>query len=615
MKNKTLKISILATIIVFILIIVTTFLFSVAIQPGIFSDSISNIVSRHLLLELNIFPVIVLLGIGYFITGNVFWGTSVPSFILLILSYVNLLKIEGREDAFVPADFGLIREAFNSAGSFDLDLHLPLLGTITLYSVGLFILGFLVNNPKPKMLGRVAACVVLITAMVLAMVYVYPDKDRYSSYNPPNPYNIPSVFNTLGFNYCFLYNYNLYPVDRPEGYDSSQVELWKTEYLKEKEATTQPNIIMVMGEAFSDISNDKVFAWPSETANPIYKFNQLTSNENAISGSIIVPNIAAGTANTEFDVLTGTPTNMVSQTATSSFRVVHSPVDTIATVLKKEGYKTSFLHPGNSWFYNRCSVYKYFGVDNHIFNDYFTEEDYGNDGLITDKAFLRELKEVIESTNNPQYIYSVTIQNHQAYTYEKFKDKTPDVPIKGNISDEAMEMLSVYLRGAKETSDMLYELVQYLDTLDEPTILVFFGDHLPNLGVDMQTYKELGMKVGKEDTLENTISAYRVPYLIYGNNAYCRDNSMEKKETLLKLPKSNTISSFYLGAMTLELAGYNGYDPYIDFLNKARKELPAFRYKENIYVLADGTYTNKLVEEKHKDIVKKIDWWQYYKLK
>lgn len=615
MKSFKLKLPVWAVPILIVAVSLATALLSVAVQPGTVYQSLYDILSRPITVALNLFPVLALVTLGYFVSGNVLWGGSVTSLVALILSYINLLKIEGRDDAFVPADIPLFREALSSVASYDLDLHIPLLLFVIFYCAVLFALGFFVKTPAPRVLWRSVSGGAVIAVFVLAMHFVYPSKDIYNQLiaTTPSMYNIPSVFNTLGFNYCFLYNLNLYPVDRPTDYSDAQVEKWAEQYLGERQETDSPNIIMVMGEAFSDISNEDIFAWGSDEQNPAYRYNQLANSERAVSGHIVVSNIAAGTANTEFDILTGTPTTMLSDATTSSFRVVNKPVTTVASVLREQGYDTAFMHPGDSWFYNRSSVYKYFGIDKQLFNEAFDMSVDTTGGLVTDAAFLRELKKVIDGNGSPQFVYSVTIQNHQSYSYAKYAELPDPVSLDVPISDMSMEILSTYMRGVRDTSDMIYELAQYLDTLDEPTLLVFFGDHLPNLGDTV--YSELGLPMANAETTEDVLATYTTPFMIYGNTAYCENNDMAAKKAALQLPESGIINNIYLGAAVMELAGHTGLDGYYDFLNYARRELPVFRTKENAYMLKDGSYTDILTDDVHLDIINKIDHWQYYKVR
>ena len=588
-------------------------LLCIALQPGDFFASFENIWSRPYLMLLNWLPVFLTAAVGSLLLGNVWWGSGIAALLWPALSYVNLLKIEGREDAFVPADLGLIREGFNSAAEYSLELHLPWLIGFLLFGLLLIAAGFFLGS-KLRWQWRALGGGLAVALCVLSMVFIYPSKAIYNGYKVPNMYNIPSVFNTLGFNYCFLYNFNLYPIDKPEGYRKGDVQGWIEEYTTEPVApATKPNIVMVMGEAFSDLANAAVFDWATEQENPIHLYNQLAQSGQAICGHINVSNIAAGTANTEFDVLTGMPTTMIGETTTSSFRVVRNDLPTIASVLKEQGYENRFLHPGNSWFYNRNNVYRYFGIEQQTFREAFDMETDTVGGMITDAAFLRQLKAELEAGADPQFFYGVTIQNHQTYNYAKYPDPTADVPLKTAISADAMEYLSVYLRGTQDTAKMIYELAQYLDASEEPTLLVFFGDHLPNLGPDYLTYRELGLPMGSTASAEETFAAYETPFMIYANKAYCQENDFTAAAAALELGEDPLINSNYLGAMTLELAGWQGLDPYFDFLNDARRVLPAFRAETAAYRI-DGKFTDQRTPQAHQ-IIRKIDHWEYYRLK
>ena len=178
-----------------------------------------------------------------------------------------------------------------------------------------------------------------------------------------------------------------------------------------------------------------------------------------------------------------------------------------------------------------------------------------------------------------------------------------------------MENLSVYLRGVKDTAAMVSELANYLDRQEEPTLLVFFGDHLPNLGQNFQAYRELGLPIGLNDTPQHTLDAYKTPFLLYANKAYCDSVGIDTVRQRIALPESKTINASYFGAMVLEAAGFSGQEPYFAFLNQARRQLPVFRPDEDIYQLPDGSFTEVLTDPALQDIMQKVDWWEYYHLK
>lgn len=588
---------------------------STALQPGSVLEQLRGYLQQPILFLLNGLPIALVLLLLYALVRNIFYSGAIACLLFDVLSYVNLLKIEGRDDPFVPADVALFREGFAAAGEYALHLHIPFLIGIVLSVLLLVVLGVFFKSPRPRWSLRVGMGVLAIVAFLGAMKYLYQNERLYQSLHVPQRYNVTSVFNHLGFNYCFLYNYNLYAVEKPEGYSKNQAAAWQeSDKLPEAGKPVGTNVLFVMCEAFSDLSNEAVFAY-GEAENPLYLYNQLAQSPRAYAGHIIVPNFGAGTANTEFDVLTGMPTNLLGRNTTSAFRTVRRDINALPRLFAANGYQTYFMHPGDSWFYNRSSVYRHFGITDQVFfDDAFSKADYkGN--MVSDESFLRVLKEDFSQrlkAEAPVFAYTVTIQNHQTYGSSKYGFTTPEVPLNIEVSEGAKETLSVYLEGIRDSSKMLMELTQYLDTLEEPTILVFFGDHRPNLGANYGAYAELGLATGENMDAQSAIYINATPVLIWANNAYCNIVDFSESVASLELPESGHISSYYLGAAVCELLGLSGKDGYVDFLNTMRREVPVVSNLN--YMLADGTFTN-ILPEMHAELVKKLNCWEYYRMK
>ncbi|MBQ9557137.1 MAG: LTA synthase family protein, partial [Clostridia bacterium] len=419
--------------------------------------------------------------------------------------------------------------------------------------------------------------------------------------------------NTRGFPYCFLYNVKSYAVVKPDGYSESEVKEWiESEKLEEKEQSVKPNVVFIMCEAFSDLSDEAAFAY-SEEDDPLRDFKTVCASDRAVSGHAVVSNVNAGTANTEFDVITGMQTNMVSPTNTSSLRVIRRAIPTLARTYASQGYRNFFIHPGYSWFYNRHSAYDHMGISDQIFNDAFGKEDYKGT-MISDAAFFEKFKTNFESRaadGDPIFVYGVTIQNHQSYKYGKFGDTPEDAPFTVNVSDETKESVSVYLEGVRDSSALVLRLAEYFDSIDEPTVLVFFGDHRPSLGGGMTAYNELGLNFGDSEDPELTIRTYETPYVIYCNQAYADAVDVKSAIDSLDLGEGSVISDIYLGAAVYELTGMQGKDGYYDYLTKARRILPVICRES--YLLPDGTYTREISEDEQA-VVEKLHKWLYYRL-
>lgn len=587
-----------------------------AISPGRFTDLAAGFCAQPLLWVLNALPVFAVLTVLWALFGNVFAAGALTLVITDLLSYVNLLKIEGRDDPFVPADVMLVREGLAAAGEYELKQYPVYIAGMVFGALALAALALFVRTARPKALWRSAVGIAVGAAFVISVPTVYADSGLYSSFTVPSQYNIASVFNTLGFNYCFLHNFNLYPVDKPEGYSTSQVQEWLSEDGKEeKTAGVAPNVIFIMCEAFSDIANDPALDYPDGSGNPLAAYNEIAASGRAYSAHLVVSDFGAGTANTEFDVLTGLPTRMLSAKTTSAFRTVRKDINSVPRFFARQGYSTYFMHPGDSWFYNRASVYSYFGIDDQVFKeDAFTDEDIkGN--MVSDAAFLREFTEDIGErmeSESPLFSYAVTIQNHQAYSVWKYNDNSilEPTPTSRPLTGDDMAILNIYLYGLRDSVDMLVGLTEYLDSVDEPTLLVFFGDHRPTLGADYSVYKGLGMNVGNTDSATNAIETNKTPLLLWANEAYADD--FNAALPTLDLPEHGLISDHYLGAMVTELVGYEGYDGYYDFLNEARRTLPVVC--GGAYMRADGSVPEPPTAEEQL-IVDKTHAYLYYRMK
>lgn len=581
---------------------------TLALQQGSLLATLSAFWAEPILFVLNLWPVAALALLFYFLLGNAWYGAGLTTLIWGLLSYINLVKVDARGDPFVPGDILLLTEGMEAVGSYQLNMHWGKLALLLGLSLALILLGTGVKSARPRLVIRLVAALTVVAAFGTTMAFLYPDSELYDRMEGPNRANVPAVYEAFGFPYCFLHNFNLYPVDKPPGYNAQEAASYEDTY-REAEAApeTAPNILMVMCEAFTDLPNQAAFTYTGET-NPIAAYNRLA--EQTLSGHLVVSNTGAGTANTEFDVLTGMMTNRIGTGTTSAFRVVHRNIDSIPRMLTQAGYRTFFLHPGQNWFYNRESVYSYLGITDQVFQDAFSRSDLVGD-WISDAGFLRVLKESLEARqgDTPLFTYAVTIQNHQSYGAGKY-GYVPDPPQTDiALSDAARTYLSVYFKGLQDSAAMLEELTEYLDSLDAPYLLVFFGDHQPNLGGHYLAYRELDPNYGSTDTVEETLQPYTVPYLIWGNAAYRQDHDLLAQAQAWNLPE--TISSHYLGALTCQLAGYPGHDGYFDFLNALREQLPVSSVYG--YQLSDGSYTDTLPDDLQS--LEDIRWkWQYYRL-
>ena len=599
-------------------------------QPNALRTVLAGFKAQPLLIVLNALPIGLLLLALAFLFRNVFYSGALVNFFVCALSLANRVKIEVRDEPVFPRDFSLLREVGSAIQSFDIRYPVKAIAVVVLTTALLIGLGVLFpSRPvsfaalKAKLTKRDAAAVfpgrcwperilgaVLSFGVLTALIFtVYASNDLYNSFRVSNAYYVPSVFNELGFPYCFCHQFTTYPVDKPEGFSRSEAAGW--DQGGDTGLGKDVNVIMVMDEAFSDITDSDAFAFTAEN-DPLPNLHALREDPHAVAGHIVVPGFAGGTANTEFDVLTGMQTNALAAGTTSSFRVVNRNLDSLFRVFGGDGYHTSFFHPGDDWFYNRENVYRWFGAEETVFADQMEALAYKG-RWVTDDYMAGLIEQEFADTvaaGETLFHYTTTIQNHMSYTLDKYGESYayPEVPLNTAVSDEVETLLRVYTEGARDADAMLGRLVDTFSAVEEPVVLVFFGDHLPYLGDNQLAYAELGFTARPE---WDALTSYETPYVIWANDAAAQALDWEAAVASLDLPEDGRLSASFLGAAVLELTGRTGESPWFDFLNQLRRELPVVQ--KQAYQLADGTVTDQLTEEQAAKIAK---WrqWSYYKL-
>ena len=268
-------------------------------------------------------------------------------------------------------------------------------------------------------------------------------------------------------------------VEKPEGYTREKVESYLKEYEQSSSVNdekVQPtNIIMVMNEAFSDLRtvglNEKIDVMPFIDS----------LDENTIEGSLYVSVFGGGTCNTEFEALTG---NTLAFLGTGAYPYTENVTDTmfsLASYFKSKGYGTEAFHANEANNWNRSMVYPFLGFDKFRSIDDF--EKFGDvEYLHEQPADISDYKyiESVDSSykGNKRFLFDVTMQNHSPY--ERWLDVEKAESVKANGS-ELYPDTQVYLSLIKASDDEIKQLVETYKNSEEPTMIIFFGDHQPGL--------------------------------------------------------------------------------------------------------------------------------------
>lgn len=321
------------------------------------------------------------------------------------------------------------------------------------------------------------------------------------------------------------------------------------------ETGQQPNVVIIMSEAFWDINKMGL----DLEENPVPYFESL--RDESIYGELYVPVFGGGTVNTEFEVMTGmTVKNLAYDYLMAYTNVIDSPMPSLASIYRAQGYKSIAVHPYMSWYYQRYEVYKYFGFDDFYSLEFMGDtEKFGN--FTKDDVPFNQVLDLLEETEEPVFNYTVTMQNHGPYGDARFTEEERTMPLVTSMGDAANYFVNNYIQGLYYSDLALERFIESLRELDEPTMVVFFGDHLPFLGDDYLAYRESGY-IGDEgtDDLMEDLKMMSVPYIVWRNYD---DSSVE----------TEVMNASYLTPKILEWSGAQVPD-YLKVVSSMSDVLP-----------------------------------------
>ena len=387
---------------------------------------------------------------------------------------------------------------------------------------------------------------------------------------------------------AFLMELQYLTVDKPAGYSAEKAEETLASYEDTAVPETTPNIIVMMNEAFSDPAVLGDFT-PSEDYMP-FVHSLMDGAEDTISGYLHVSVKGGNTANTEFEYLTGNTMAFLPQGSIPYQQYIKGEMPSIASWLKNFGYETVAMHPYNASGWDRDTVYPALGFDTFLSLDDFEGAEIIRK-YVSDQADVDKIKEVYENKEEgtPLFLFNVTMQNHSSYT-EEFDNFHPDVTVEGANSTS----LTNYLSLLKLSDSAVEDMISYFDAQEEPTVIVFFGDHQPTDSVINPILKQNG-KSASTLTEEEEALRYKVPFFIWANYDIKEEQNVET-------------SANYLAAQTLEAAGLP-QPGYFHFLEEFSSTAPVI--SANHLLLSDGTFSHA---EDQENLLNPYASLQYYLL-
>jgi len=556
---------------------------------------------------LNWLPIALVSYVLYFALGNIVLSAGITGLAVLLLSIINRVKLFMRHDPLLPLDFALVTEVaeiLNNTSPFILIGG----GLGVLAGISLILLAtHFIKTPKMHVLLRVLPPVVLALIAMPLNQKVYASDDIYNMlYVQGNIYNQADCYNSKGFLYAFIYTANTNHIRPIDGYDKTIYQALsapRPEEAARVQARENPHIFFIMSEAFSEIGDSPAIDYTGHT-DPLAAFKEIRA-EAALYGHLVAPALGGGTADTEFDSLTGINTRFF-RGVPYSYRLVNRDMNSLARQLGLAGYENTATHPGQPWFYNRANVFEFFGFtdttfidafpDKEMFKSMYVREDYCFDTII-DKYEAH-----IAAKSTPFFNFAVTIQNHGPYA-DKYAAGT-NFATDLDLTAEDINALSNYFVGLADADREIKRLIDYAAASAEPIVVVFFGDHLPHFAANV--YEKL--VDGTASEWAQMTNRFSVPYIIWQNDASRKTNDFTARVPALELPANGRVSSFYLYHILLHLLDMQGLEAYTEHGLALLKDFPILM--ESFSFDTEGVGHHGVFNARIREYL----GWQYYRI-
>lgn len=442
-----------------------------------FSDAFSFVFDRGLVFLYNSLLVFTSLHLVYFFRRRALMRTLI-SVLWLFLGIINGCILLKRVTPFSFTDLKLINDLFTMQSSYFSN------GEAILVIVAVaFVVGFIVYLWKkgPKYLGRQHRIASLF--FIGALAFFIP----MVTHAAVNSNILASYFENIaqGYkDYGFVYSFSASVVDRgmtaPKDYSQESVNTALSKVTTPDNTTeTKPNIICVLLESFVDPEEIKFLEY---SQNPAPNFDNLEANFS--SGYLTVPVVGAGTANTEFEMLTGMGMQFFGLGEYPYKTILKTnSTESIASDLGDLGYGSHVVHNNGGNFYSRANAFSQMGFDTFTSKEMMNIQEYTPLGTwATDDILVSEVEKSLNSTPQQDFVYTITVQAHGAYPNEKVI-MNPEVTVSGADSPEMNNQWEYFMNEIREVDKFIGNLTNMLSQRDEDTVVVFFGDHLPTMGL------------------------------------------------------------------------------------------------------------------------------------
>lgn len=438
---------------------------------------------RPVAFGINLLIVLATLSPGLLLKRRLFYCTLV-SLLWILGGTVNGVILTQRITPFTINDFDVVQTGLGVLPNYFSNKELyAMVGGLLFTVLILIVVFFKAPRAKERKLLRGAALTVFCVAAMVAGSEAALKAGEISNVFQ----NLGDAYQKYGFAYCFGSTWLNRGVTKPLNY--SQERILKVLDNIEEEADWDseiprrlPNIIYVQLESFMD---PQYIQWLECSKDPLPNWRRI--KRRGSDGFLTVPVVGAGTSNTEMEVLTGMRIRFFGP-GEYPFETIlkKTTVETAAYNLKDLGYATHALHNHRGVFYGRNQIYANMGFDDFTSLEYMLNVTKTPKNWAKDKVLTEEIMAALKSTEGRDFVYTVSVQGHGKYPTKKIYEN-PDVQISSNdpsISQGRLNQLEYYVQQVHEMDEFIGELTDALSQWDEPAVVMFYGDHLPNLNIE-----------------------------------------------------------------------------------------------------------------------------------
>ena len=494
----------------------------------------------------------------------------------IFLGTVNGLILSNRVTPFSYTDFKMLPDLFamQNTNYFTAEEATIVVSVIAAFII--FLILFFLKGPKYQGNRHNIAGSIAIAALLLIGIPVTTQAAQNSNIVASYFANIAQGYADYGFVYGFSTSVVGRGMSKPDDYTKETIDTIEAQVDASKEKTTvtaenEPNIICILLESFID-PYEVNFLQMSE--DPIPTFHSL--EQNFSTGYLTVPVVGAGTANTEFEVLTGMNMQYFGTGEYPYKTVLKSAdcpsVESIASDLSSIGYGTHVVHNNTATFYSRNNAFSKMGFDTFTSKELMNITEYTPSGSWpTDKILVNETVKAMNATEGQSdFVYTITVGSHGDYPTEKIIED-PEIQVTGAATEESNNQWEYYVNMIHNTDNFIADLIDAVNRRGEDTIIVMFGDHLPTMGLEDSDMKSGDIFKTKYATWNNFgLAKEDADLTAYQLLAHITDQVGIHEGTIFNYTQTQSDSSTYqngLENLQYDLLygdryAYNGEDPY-----------------------------------------------------